>query len=584
MAKTRRQKTLADYAVLAITPALIMLLVGSLVFFLLEATYAGQWAGRLRWILFWFVFASVLVARLAILEGAAHASLYGLFLAAATSLVVFRYVDFVVVALGLLGVVWWCANKLTWDCTLIDDSEDASGEGLLQAAGLDPEIPPEANDHPTDAIDESDSSLPSSDLYSKRKNAKPHSPGLWVVYFSLAALPLFGVGQLLIPATETDRRRYALMLLVVYVGAALGLLLTTSFLGLRRYLRQRRIKMPTRIVGGWLGTGTVLILIVMAWSVLLPRPQADYSATALLDKLASQQQQASEYDALGGEAADGEGRRSGKDNDESDSDSVASDQQQAGKEGSKKQQDTRNNDRSNSNKGSTGKSSNEDGKKQQGKQQDQAGKQTSQQSDDNQSFNDNAQRDSKTPSRLTAWLARIGKWLIYLVIGLAVIWFLIRHHQQLLQSLKQIWRQLMSLFSNSRKDQHANDAEEDPQSSTRRSRPFAAFKNPFRTGTAGRMEPTELVILTFDALQAWAREQRLERPPEQTPLEFGNSLAKHYPEMSSAIVHACRVYVHVAYSDQMPSTKAVLKLETLWEQLSATERTNSRDFINVRVS
>ena len=29
-------------------------------------------------------------------------------------------------------LIWWSAHKLTWDCTVIDDSQDASGQGLWQ--------------------------------------------------------------------------------------------------------------------------------------------------------------------------------------------------------------------------------------------------------------------------------------------------------------------------------------------------------------------------------------------------------------------------------------------------------------------
>ena len=47
----------------------------------------------------------------------------------------------------------------------------------------------------------------------------PHTPGLWVLYFSLAALPLFGIGQHWIPAGDVGRRRYAFGLLAVYVAA-----------------------------------------------------------------------------------------------------------------------------------------------------------------------------------------------------------------------------------------------------------------------------------------------------------------------------------------------------------------------------
>ena len=105
----------------------------------------------------------------------------------------------------------------------------------------------------------------------EREN-RPHAPGLWVVYFSLAALPLFGVGQLLIPVEPPDSRDWGFKLLFAYVAAGLGLLLTTSFLGLRRYLRQRKLKMPARVTAAWLVTGTALAAVLLGLCLLLPRP------------------------------------------------------------------------------------------------------------------------------------------------------------------------------------------------------------------------------------------------------------------------------------------------------------------------
>ena len=64
MSSDRPNQTLADYVALAISPALLMALVGSLVFFLLEIFYSesGAYKGKLQWILFFFVFGAVLVA------------------------------------------------------------------------------------------------------------------------------------------------------------------------------------------------------------------------------------------------------------------------------------------------------------------------------------------------------------------------------------------------------------------------------------------------------------------------------------------------------------------------------------------
>src|SRR5882724_6436179 len=123
MVLTKPQKTLADYLAIAIAPVLIMTLVGSLVFFLLGLIYSGEHEAKLRWVLFWFVLASVLVSRISIEHGSEHATLYGGALAVATALWILRFVDSALGALSLLAFIWWCASKLTWDCTLVDDDE-----------------------------------------------------------------------------------------------------------------------------------------------------------------------------------------------------------------------------------------------------------------------------------------------------------------------------------------------------------------------------------------------------------------------------------------------------------------------------
>ena len=42
---------------------------------------------------------------------------------------------------------------------------------------------------------------------------------------------------------------------LVYIASGMGLLLATSFLNLRRYLRQRKLKMPGAMTATWLSTG-----------------------------------------------------------------------------------------------------------------------------------------------------------------------------------------------------------------------------------------------------------------------------------------------------------------------------------------
>ena len=147
MPEGKPQQTLGDYVTIALSPALIMTLVGSLVFFLLEILYVGQYTGRLQWTLFFFIFGIVLIARISIEQSGGRAALFGLALGGAVFVALQSFVKYPegsptasfgwAINLGLMALSWWCAHRLTWDCTYIDDSVDASGKGVLEAAGME---------------------------------------------------------------------------------------------------------------------------------------------------------------------------------------------------------------------------------------------------------------------------------------------------------------------------------------------------------------------------------------------------------------------------------------------------------------
>lgn len=303
----RLNKTLVDYLVIAISPALIMLLVGSLVFFLIEVFYQGTFQDRLQFIFAMFVIGAVLIGRISIEQGREHAALFALPLGIVTLVAINKFVEFqgamaslsFFINCGLVALVWWSADKLTWDCTLIDEREEDSGKGLLEAVGLDrPDraaIQKEINPTPPEpeATASPDGPPPGWWGRSAPRRGRPHAPGVWVVYFSLAALPLFGIGQLFIPSGNLRARQDAFQLLFVYTASGLALLLSTSFLGLRRYLRQRRQEMPQPMAGLWLGLGAALIAGVMLAALLLPRTNAEYAVSAPPFRVGSPDQHAS---------------------------------------------------------------------------------------------------------------------------------------------------------------------------------------------------------------------------------------------------------------------------------------------------
>src|SRR3954452_23999031 len=90
------------------------------------------------WIMAVFVIVIVGIARISIDEGMARASLFGWALAASVAFVLARLVQDGLFLGGVVMVlVWWAAHKLTWDCTVIDEDQDVSGQGLLQQMGMD---------------------------------------------------------------------------------------------------------------------------------------------------------------------------------------------------------------------------------------------------------------------------------------------------------------------------------------------------------------------------------------------------------------------------------------------------------------
>ncbi len=639
MAK-RLEKTTVDYVTIAISPLLIMLLVGSLMFFLVETVMSGSnFTGMLKWTMFWFVIAIVLISRIGIEQGTAYASGYGLALAAAVWLVAARYGASMVGSAVVLGIIWWCANKLVWDCTLIEDTEDASGEGLLQVAGVAPSTDEAATEEskPSQAeVDSPDESGVQDDeptpwwqrillQKSERKN-KPHSPGLWVVYFSMAALPLFGVGQLFLSSSDEAANGRVFRYLGMYVAAGLALLMTTSFLGLRRYLRQRKLDMPTTMVTKWLGMGVALIVAVLVIAMLIPRPQADYSITALLDKVGPEGLNASDYAMLPFDSGEGEGKAIGDPSeDESQPDSGGSEGKGGqspggegdpqGSGGSKSGESDSSGGKSNPSGSGDGESSskNSNSKGQNSKNDSsQAGHSTEDGStaghdtestaghetgdggsgEESSSENSDSTTDSQSGhetsdgqsgssqsssssavSQVAGGLAKLIQGLIYLAIAVVFVLMVIRNWAALKQGvnnflnrLKELWA---SLFGGKPKAavEESSTSESDAASGQTRKR-FDSFQNPFATGDARDMSPAELIDYTFEAFESWATERGVDRPKELTPLEFANEVGEQELDVAKDASRAALLYTREAYSNHRPPRNYTDTLERLWRAMS----------------
>jgi len=513
MAMQKPSKTLADHLVVSISPVLIMLLVGSLCFFLIDVLFRHADTGGVRWVMFWFVMAIVLVARIGIEQTQQHAFGYGAALAGATSIYLVAMYPAFLLGILVLGIVWWCAHKLTWDCTVIEDDDDASGSGLLQTAV------------------EAKSFLLTINKASKNPKATPeqaklHAPGLWVVYFSIGALPLFGLGQIMLPRDGTGSAHGGFYYLFTYVTAAAGLLLTTSFLGLRRYLRQRYLPMPSAIAVGWVRLGIGVAIFVLVGALFLPRPGVSAAWSGFSHQVDHRLRQASDYALRLSPHGKGEGRQGSEAKPDS---------------GNQPPQTTA-----------------KDGKPEAGSGQ----SPTPQPNGDTQKeTGETGQPGGEGPSSIFRWF----KMLFWLAVLALAGWWIYRRRVLIWQIARSIYAAVMKffadLFQGGSLVRRPVTAEKTQSPGGRR---FASFTNPFLKGENTSWSREQLVLYSYEALQAWAEEHGIKPRPEQTSREFCAELGQSFPDMTTDLQQLSRLYSQAAYRLAVPEGSDLEPVKNLW--------------------
>lgn len=662
---SRPPVTTADYMVVALSPTLIFFLVGSLCFYLVEVFYQGQYPYRLLWVMLMFVMGIVALSRLAMEEGWAYAFLYAAGLAFVVGIALATFIQIrgplapfgMFINWGLMALVWWSAWKLVWDCTLMDEEQDSSGEGLLQSIGLDrmngetsaPSIknatrrsdPLEAiatEDVATQSNASPDASeidgTPEARLFTwfqklMEPDRRPHAPGKWVIYFSLAALPLFGLGQWFIPVENLGSRRFAFWMMAIYVASGLLLLLNTSFLGLRRYLRQRRLEMPLDMAATWLTVGTIMVAALLLVVYLLPSPSPEYSLTQL-DVFKSKNRDASNYSPGGPDGSekgesqqksgseesenqggqqstdkgggDQSGDKSGQNNQGQNNKADAAGDSKSGDKGAGKQQG-KNGEKSKSDQGekgegekgdkSEGDKGDSENKQSKSKQQsgEQSGKggssskskqgQSEKQNQDSQN-QENSQgkpppskpppnfQPSKLIPRIPSSLGMILKWLFYLAIAIAAAYFAYVYRKELLAAWNKLLAELRDLW--------ARWFGAKPQAETAAQavlaappRTFSSYEDPFATGMAARVPLPELVRYSFEALEAWGRDHASPRATGQTPHEFAQQLGDLDNSVFREIKQLADLYCQIAYARSLPAGGIDL-VRGFWHRMSGTRK------------
>lgn len=607
MAADQDDPTLTDMVIKALNPVLIMVLVGSLAFFLLEVLYAGRYASELRWTLFFFVIGMVLIARITMTgEIAARSGCYAPILGLGVWLTMQRYITYDaegpvaglggLINLALIGLIWWCAHCLTYDCTYWSSDRDQGDSGLMPSEGLFPQPELTLDAIPAEKVGQAGKKQGWWDRYQKisAQKKKQRVQGRWVVWFSLAALPLFGLGQSLIPLEETDRRQTAFWLMTYYIGSALGLLLTTRFLGLRRYLRQRKLPMPAGLTVAWLSMGAVLIGTLLFLGATLPRPHPEYPLISW-NWIDQSRREASDYALRGEDSGEGKGQpgargepdeegKTGNDNTGETSDEKGGDRKSNSRDKGENGQEG-NQEKGNDSKKDGDKNSQEDNK---GDGESSADKNKISKGQSGQKKNSQRGKDARSKSSSSKnppqnsvssafnGLAQILKWLIFAIIAIVVLINLFRNGLFYLanffgwaRNLLQLFHRLFGGWFTSKSDGDARTEELEKFSMPEE--PFASFRNPFRDGRARKQSVRQLLYYTYAALEAWSRENKVPRLPGETPLEFVGRLGEEVPALEDSARRLTNLFVRAAYaSDELPRS-CLDRVESFWQELEARD-------------
>jgi hypothetical protein len=368
----------------------------------------------------------------------------------------------------------------------------------------------------------------------------------------------------------------------------MGLLLTTSFLGVRRYLRQKNLRMPVAMTGLWMTIGGLLIAAFLVVGAILPRP---YSETPIIDlnsnnsgdREASKNAVVKDSSTGKGEGTPGDKTTKGDGNKTAKDGGSPTAKGNDGKKGGGNDQGKNGNQSKEGKNGNDSKKGNSDDRKDPNKS-DSSGssrdkdQQEQQKGDKTENEQDSSNDSRQTSSKIGAALEKFAsflKWVIFGVLALVLVFFLfrgvLRHFanfmpwaKNLLDALQRFWEMLFG----GRKPKPTKQLE------TRQTLeaiaapvPFSAFSNPFQDGTAEGRSNEDLIRYTFLALEAWANDRQESRQPNETPTEFARRISESHPELATSLQRLVILYSRLAYSiGSLPNnTKAMLA--ECWEQL-----------------
>jgi Domain of unknown function (DUF4129) len=137
----------------------------------------------------------------------------------------------------------------------------------------------------------------------------------------------------------------------------------------------------------------------------------------------------------------------------------------------------------------------------------------------------------------------------------------------LLDALQQLIASLLGGFWSKKPKRRVKETETASSEPVLPPRPFASFADPFASGLAQNFSPNDLVIYSFEALEAWAFEHSLARSPHETPTEFVHRLGEARTDLRQDTSRLAGYFVTIVYGQKGFKDEVLPPLRQFWRVL-----------------
>jgi hypothetical protein len=575
-----------DYFLAGLSPIFVIGMIGSLVYFLVCVLYRGSFPIRLMWILGLYTVASVLIARIAIEKSRSYSLGYMAALGAAMLVATPAYmstgdgslVGGMLLVAPLLVLIAVLADRITFDCTSMNEDVESNGIGLLQSLGLTQ----------ADQYSKTRQLVRTNNPDTQKK--RRHNPGVWILYFALGAVPLFAIGQWI--AVDADNRAFAWKMVFVYLFSSLSLLVLIALLSLRKYLRDRNVAMDSGLASRWIVYGVSSSLLLLILLFLIPLPSQSIFQLDLPFKITQREDLSASRFGWGNEGVDEQGAKSpqaekGEQNTDpnnkgtdgkQDSDSKGGGEQGDKAEQSKDGRGEKNSsgegpkgDGSNSSDSKNGDSKNGDSENSDSKNSDSEssgekkgsdeGSQNGKSSANNQNQSKDMQSQNQTTPK-TSWSFQwnpgaLFQWMAMLAIIAVACFYAFLHRKEIMAFIQQLLG-----YGRVRESAEAPAIANAVQPVVRDA--FQSLVDPFALRGLSR---EQIVTQLFQALEAWGYDKRIERGEEETPDEYVKRIGKRFPEQSETFKRLGFLYSRIAYARGKVNEVELRPLQSMWKWL-----------------